>query len=137
VPPNPSELLLSNRFKDLMADLQTRYDYIFFDCPPIDILPDSAIIAPYCNSTIFVIRARLLDKHLLPEIQNAYNSGKYNNMCILLNDVKYEGKGYYGYHKYGFTTDMFDYGYGYSNVSENKKINIKENSNSGHNGQNQ
>ncbi|MFI3262578.1 MAG: chromosome partitioning protein ParA, partial [Rikenellaceae bacterium] len=92
-------------------------DYIFFDCPPIDILPDSAIIAPYCNSAIFVIRARLLDKRLLPEIQNAYNSGKYNNMCILLNDVKYEGKGYYGYHKYGY----YGYGYGYGYGNEAKK----------------
>lgn len=105
-PPNPSELLLKPKFGELLEILKSKYDYIFIDCPPVEIVPDSAIIAKFCDTTIFVVRANVLDKRLLPEIDNIYKSGRYNNMCLLLNGVHHGGRGYYGYRKYGY------YGYG-------------------------
>ncbi len=107
IPPNPSELLLRPRFEELLNTLRERYDYIFIDCPPVEIVPDAAIIGRFCTSSIFVIRAENLDKRLLPEVENLYESKKYNNMSILLNGVKSRGNGY-GYGGYG-------YGYGYGN----------------------
>ena len=111
IPPNPSELLLKVKFEELIAEMKTRYDYIFLDCPPVDIVPDAAIVGKFCDTSIFVVRAGLLDKRLLPDVEALYESKKYNNMCLLLNDVRYSGKGYYGFRKYGY------YGYGYG--SEN------------------
>ena len=111
IPPNPSELLLKAKLGELITEMKTRYDYIFLDCPPVDIVPDAAIIGKFCNTAIFVVRAGLLDKRLLPDIEALYESKKYNNMCLLLNGVRYSGKGYYGYRRYGY------YGYG----TENKK----------------
>ncbi len=113
IPPNPSELLLKAKLGELITEMKTRYDYIFLDCPPVDIVPDAAIIGKFCNTTIFVVRAGLLDKRLLPDIEGLYESKKYNNMCLLLNGVRYSGKGYYGYRKYGY------YGNGYG--TENNK----------------
>ncbi|MFI3267754.1 MAG: CpsD/CapB family tyrosine-protein kinase, partial [Rikenellaceae bacterium] len=110
-PPNPSELLLKPRFADLIAEMKARYDYIFLDCPPVEVVPDAAIIGKLCDTAIFVVRAGNLDKRLLPDIETIYESKKYNNMCLLLNDVCYSGKGYYGYRRYGY----YGYGYGYGN----------------------
>ena len=102
IPPNPSELLLKVQFEELIAEMKTRYDYIFLDCPPVDIVPDAAIIGKFCDTSIFVVRAGLFDKRLLPDLKALYESKKYNTMCLLLNDVRYSGKGYYGYQTYGY-----------------------------------
>ncbi len=108
-PPNPSELLLKPRFEQIITLMKERYNYIFIDCPPVEIVPDAAIVGKFCDASIFVIRAENIDKRLLPEIETIYESKKYNNMSILLNGVKSRGKGYgyYGYSRYGY------YGYGY------------------------
>ncbi len=109
-PPNPSELLLKPRFEQIITAMKERYNYIFIDCPPVEIVPDAAIVGKFCDASIFVIRAENLDKRLLPEIETIYESKKYNNMSILLNGVKSRGKGYgysrYGYYGYGYGTDM-------------------------------
>ena len=102
IPPNPSELLLKVKFGELIAEMKTRYDYIFLDCPPVDIVPDAAIVGEFCDVAIFVVRAGLFDKRLLPDLEDIYESKKYNNMCLLLNGVKYSSKGYYGYRSYGY-----------------------------------
>ena len=108
IPPNPSELLLTSNFEELITKMKTCYDYIFLDCPPVDIVPDAAIIAKYCDVSIFVIRAGLLDKRLLPDVQAVYESKKYNNMCLLLNAVRYNNGDYYSYQEYGYGSDLDD-----------------------------
>ena len=108
IPPNPSELLLTSNFEELITKMKTCYDYIFLDCPPVDIVPDAAIIAKYCDVSIFVIRAGLLDKRLLPDVQAIYESKKYNNMCLLLNAVRYNNGDYYSYQEYGYGSDLDD-----------------------------
>ena len=105
VPPNPTELLLTEKFAKLIESLKEEYDYIFFDCPPIEIVSDASIIEKYCDSTIFVVRAGVMDKRLLPDLEAIYTSKKLKNMSLLLNGVDYSKKGRYGYGKYG-------YGYG-------------------------
>lgn len=107
VAPNPSELLLKPGFEQIINTMKERYDYIFIDCPPVDIVPDAAIVGKFCDTSIFVIRAGNLDKRLLPDVEALYNNKKYNNMCLLLNGVKRKGKGYgrYGYYGYGYGTE--------------------------------
>ena len=102
MPPNPTELLLTDKFKVLMETLKAEYDYIFFDCPPIEIVPDATIIEKYCDSTIFVIRAGLMDKALLPDLESLYASKKLKNMSLVLNGVDYARNSKYGYGKYGY-----------------------------------
>ncbi|MFI3320236.1 MAG: polysaccharide biosynthesis tyrosine autokinase [Rikenellaceae bacterium] len=117
-PPNPSELLLKPRFAELINTMKMRYDYIFIDCPPVEIVPDAAIVGKFCDTAIFVIRAENIDKRLLPEIEAVYESKKYNNMCMVLNGVKSRGNGYgyYGNKRYGY----YGYGYGAESGEANK-----------------
>ncbi|MEG2366301.1 MAG: polysaccharide biosynthesis tyrosine autokinase [Alistipes sp.] len=117
IPPNPSELLLSARFEALLQQLRGEYDYIFLDCPPVEIVTDSAIIAKQSDMTLFVVRAGLLDRRMLPVIESLYASKQYNNMCMILNGTDHNS-GKYGYQKYGY--GKYGYGYGkeggYGNV---------------------
>ena len=109
IPPNPAELILSDRLSTLLTTLRQEYDYIFLDCPPIDIVAESGEIARYADMALFVVRAGLFPKGMLPEIDELYNKKVFKNMVVLLNGVT-EG-GHYGYGKYGY--GKYGYGYGY------------------------
>lgn len=111
IPPNPSELLGEKRMGELVKSLEPEYDYILIDCPPVDIVADTAVLASLANRTIFVVRAGLLERAMLPELENLYNEHRFNNMSIILNCVPVSS-GRYGY-KYGYKYGHYGYGYGY------------------------
>ncbi len=105
MPPNPAELLAEPRLAALLNELRESYDYIFLDCPPIEIVTDADLIAPLADITVFVVRAGLLERSMLGQVEKYYSAKKYNNMALLLNGT--ESAGRYGY-KYGYK-----YGYAY------------------------
>jgi capsular exopolysaccharide synthesis family protein len=106
LPPNPTELLLTDRFKELIEDMKKEYDYIFLDCPPIDVVADASIITEVVDMTVFVMRANQMDKNVLPSIEDLYHSGKYTHMSMILNCVDLQFK------KYGYGKSSYGYGYG-------------------------
>lgn len=108
VPPNPTELLFSDRLKALITDLKLHYDYIFIDCPPVEVVADASIISKFADNTLFVIRAGLLDLSMIPVIEKMYEEGKYPNMSLILNGTL-NPKGRYA-NRYG---NPYSYGYGY------------------------
>ncbi|MFI3263723.1 MAG: polysaccharide biosynthesis tyrosine autokinase [Rikenellaceae bacterium] len=109
IPPNPAELLEGERLPKLIDYLRENYDFVIIDNPPFAIVVDAAICARLCDQTIYVIRSNKFDKRQLPELQALYESGKVNNMSVLVNSVDFNNIGYgYGY-GYGSS-----YGYGYS-----------------------
>ncbi len=112
VPPNPTELLGETRFKELVGRQRSEYDYVFIDCPPIDIVADTQIIEKLADRTLFVVRAGLLERDMLPELQRMYDEKRFKNMAVVLNGT--EGStGRYGY-RYGY---KYGYQYGYGNKS--------------------
>lgn len=109
IPPNPTELLADKRFNQLIEDVRTKYDYICIDCPPIDIVADTQIISKIADRTIFIVRAGLLERDMLPELQRMYDEHRFKNMALVLNGTMGGNNRYayrYGYH-YGY-----HYGYG-------------------------
>lgn len=86
-----------------------KYDYIFIDCPPVEIVADASIVNKFCDMTVFVIRSGLLDRGALPDIEKYYVEKRYGNMVVIFNGTTPQVSGY-GYHKYGYS-----YGYGYGN----------------------
>lgn len=85
VPPNPTELVESPRFADLMEKLRKDFDYIIIDCPPIEVVADAHIIDNVADRTIFVLRVGLLDKSLLRDLDKFYSEKKYKNLSYILN----------------------------------------------------
>lgn len=115
IPPNPTELLASECLQTLLANFRTRYDYILIDCPPIELVADTHIIGKYADRTIFVVRAGLLERSMLPELETLYTEHKFKNMAVLLNGTEGNGSYRYGY-RYGY-----HYGYGSSYYYGNEK----------------
>ena len=104
MPPNPAELLADPAFAELMESLRAKYDYIFVDCPPIDIVADTQVVEKIADRTFFVVRAGLLEREMLPVLQKAYEEQRLKSMSVILNGTESAG-GSYGRYSYG-------YGYG-------------------------
>lgn len=123
IPPNPTELLFSERLSTLLTEMRSQYDLIVIDCPPIDIVADASIINNLCDITVYVLRSGLLDRHMLPEIEKFYTEKRFKNMVMLLNGTTEESNGYgYGYRRYGYGYGYgYSYGYGNSNSKKKKK----------------
>ena len=103
-PPNPAELLSSERLEELFQTIGRDYDYIIVDTAPIGLVADVYNINAYALSTIFLLRSDYTLKKILPEIQELYSEKKLNNLSVVLNAVSDENiYGYgYGYGKYGY-----------------------------------
>ncbi|WP_294604707.1 polysaccharide biosynthesis tyrosine autokinase [uncultured Bacteroides sp.] len=102
VPPNPTELLEDRKLADLITALRPEYDYIFIDCPPVDIVADAQIIEKLADRTIFVVRSGLLDRVLLSELETMYTGKRFKNLSMILNGTENAG-GRYGYgYRYGY-----------------------------------
>ncbi len=115
LPPNPSELLYSERLAKMVNQLREEYDIVFLDCPPVEMLADATIINKLVDVTLFVVRADWMERSMLPIINDMYDNKKYKNMTLLLNGTS-SAYGRTGYHKYGYG---YGYGYGhYGNYGE-------------------
>ncbi len=110
IPPNPTELLQDGRLKELFDALKDSFDYICIDCPPINIVADTQIISKVADRTVFIVRAGLLERSMLPELEADFRDGRYPGLCMVLNGTVSKG-GRYGY-SYGYS-----YGYGYYHQS--------------------
>ena len=104
IPPNPVELLMSKRIKEIFAYVKDKYEYIIVDTAPVGMVTDTIQISKYADATIYVIKANYLDKRMLHIPERLHIENKLENMAILINGSDHS-KGAYGY----------GYGYGYGN----------------------
>ena len=104
-PPNPAELLMSERLDALVAECRKHYDYIIIDSVPALIIADAMIASRVADLSIYVVREGLLDRSQLPDINSLHADKKLNNMCIVLNGVN-ESRQSYGYnYRYQYSSD--------------------------------
>jgi len=97
-PPNPAELLMSDRLDECMAELRQMYDYVIVDNVPAQVVADAGIVNRVADLTIYVVREGKVDRRYLPELERLHQEGKFNNLCIVINDASMEKKVYgYGY----------------------------------------
>lgn len=99
IPPNPSELLMNERLKELFDKVKQDYDYIIVDTAAVGLVTDTLLISDYADMFIYVISANNLDKRLLHVAKTMHKEKRLPNMTILLNGTKKRsGYGYgYGY----------------------------------------
>lgn len=119
VPPNPSELIMSERMKNLINELRTKYDYIIIDTPPVGLVTDALLAMQYADINIFLLRQRKSKREYIETVNKLYTDNTIKNLAIVLNDLRIGSNygGYYGGYHYG------GYGYGYYD-EENKKTSL-------------
>jgi capsular exopolysaccharide synthesis family protein len=106
IPPNPSELILSKKFDQLLEELRSEYDVIIFDTPPIGLVTDGIHIMNKSDVQIYVARAEYTTLSMIKDIQQIKDTRGFSNFSIVLNDVPYSeySYGYSGY-SYGYYDD--------------------------------
>lgn len=113
IPPNPSELLMSKRFDDLVTQLRNQYDFIIIDTTPMYSVADANIVGRVADTTIFVLRVGMQNRDFLPELERIYKEKRYKNPCVVLNDADFKMR------RYGYGNG-YGYGYGYGQQKAEK-----------------
>ncbi|RXG24889.1 exopolysaccharide transport family protein [Leeuwenhoekiella aequorea] len=102
VPPNPSELLMSDQMDVLIAELKQKYDYIILDTPPLGLVSDALELDEYVDATLYIIRQHYTKKGMLRLINDKYKKKEINNISFVLNYFSAKSKMGYGY-EYGYS----------------------------------
>ncbi|MFT4031279.1 MAG: polysaccharide biosynthesis tyrosine autokinase [Siphonobacter sp.] len=100
LPPNPSELLSSSRLEQLFRELRERFTYILVDSPPIGLVTDAQLIAPFADTTMYMVRHDVTPKNYLKMVDTLYKEQRFQKLNIILNGVG-EGESYYYSYGYG------------------------------------
>ena len=95
VPPNPSELLGSVKFIELLEEVKLTYDYIIIDTPPLGSVIDSAVIAPLCDGMIMVLQSNKISYKLAQRVKNQLKRTDCRILGTILNKVNVKDKSYY------------------------------------------
>ena len=103
-PPNPAELLMSQRLDALIDECRKQYDYIIIDSVPALIIADAMITSRVADLSIYVVREGLLDRQQLPDINALHSEGKLRNMCIVLNGASEDHRPYGYSYRYQYTS---------------------------------
>ena len=99
-PPNPSELLTSERFLFLIKKLKEDYDRIILDCPPIEGLSDALVVSSISDTTVLVAKYKSTPVNLLEKSKKALDKVGSKLAGVVLNHVDKEPNTYYyGYYK--------------------------------------
>jgi capsular exopolysaccharide synthesis family protein len=109
VPPNPAELLETDKMKEFLEKASAEYDFIIIDTPPVAIVTDALLLAPLADICLYVVRQNYSSREVVSLIESIYQRKDVKHLGIVLNDV--QNQGYYGnaYHL------GYNYGYSYNN----------------------
>jgi tyrosine-protein kinase Etk/Wzc len=113
VPPNPAELLMSDKMETFFSDLKNEFDIIIMDTAPIGVVTDAQLLSKYSDANLYVMRQGYSFKNSVEFINEVTETDRMSNLYIVVNDVK-KGNSY----RYGYS---YGYGYGYGYVDDGKK----------------
>lgn len=110
IPPNPSELLGSQRMKELVNQLKGKYDLILFDSPPVITVTDTAVLSSQVEGVVLVVLSHGTDRRALARAKSLLTNVNANILGSILNKIDLTGIGssydyYYHYHYYYYSDD--------------------------------
>lgn len=112
VPPNPLDLLLSQRFKEVIRHLQPQLDFILIDTPPVELVSDAMAVGPMATSTIYVVRATETPVPVIRKGLSRLQRSGANIMGVIVNGLNFEdAQRYYGESVNGGYGNTYYHGY--------------------------
>lgn len=103
IPPNPSELLLSDSFKQIIEQLKNQYDVVVIDNPPIGLVSDGVQILTESDIPIYVFKSQYSKRNFAFRIKELFEMQQLKSLNIILNGVANSKRNVYGY-GYGYGT---------------------------------
>lgn len=103
-PPNPAELLLTQRFKEIIEELRGKFDRIILDSPPLQAVTDAVVLSQLSDGVILVAKAGKTLRDELSKANKSLRQVNANTVGVILNDLDLNDRKY-GYYQY-------TYGYG-------------------------
>ncbi|WP_018993705.1 polysaccharide biosynthesis tyrosine autokinase [Thioalkalivibrio sp. ALgr1] len=102
-PPNPSELLMSDRFSRMLEQLSRDYDLVLIDTPPILAVTDAAVVARQCSTTLMVVRFQLNPLREIESARRRLDAAGIDVRGCILNSIEYKASTSYGYGYYHYS----------------------------------
>ncbi len=118
IPQNPSELILSDRFEQLLKYLDKEFDYIIIETAPVSAVTDAYIVSKFCDATLYIIRQGLTRRGDIKLLEDNLKIRGLHNAAVIFNAVKLKTGGKYGY--------GYGYGYGFQENGVVKKFKKNE-----------
>jgi len=118
IPPNPSELLLSDRFKEIVEELKTQFDVIIIDNPPIGLVSDGIKILTDADIPIYVFKSHYSKRIFAHRVKELFDMNQLSKLNVILNGISSSHHTSYGY--------GYGYGNGYYEESDKKKLSFKD-----------
>ena len=103
IPPNPAELLMSRRLKELLSQMGEQYDYVVVDTAPLMVVTDTLLFSDMANHVVYVTRAGITARDTIDFPVKLQHEGKLNGLSFIVNDVKTANLGYGGKYGYGYS----------------------------------
>lgn len=125
IPPNASELVLSERIEQLLNKAKNDYQFIVLDTPPLGLISDAIVLMKFTDISIFVLHTKAATKQGLRFIEDVVLKSSPKSSALILNGIKTKRwRYYYGGYGYGYGYGYlygYKYGYGYGYGADNKK----------------
>jgi capsular exopolysaccharide synthesis family protein len=114
IPPNPAELLLKDRMSEFLSYLESEFEVIIMDTPPVGLVSETMDLLRFSDVNLYIVRQNYTHKKYLLMINDLYANDQIGNVYAVFNGMKAGGNIYdFGGYNYG-------YGYNYSYLRKNK-----------------
>lgn len=110
--PNPSELLGSDKFYEMVQGMREQYDYIFIDCSPLGSVTDAAIVARICDGAVMVIESEAISYKFAQYVKEQLQNSGCKILGAVLNKVSVNGGSYYNKHYKKYYNSYYNNYYG-------------------------
>jgi polysaccharide biosynthesis transport protein len=117
LPPNPSEILSSERMSEILHQLAGQFDMVVIDAPPFLLVTDALVLAPRVDGVLVVIKPSVTKRAALKNLVEQLRQVKANVIGVVLNDVKINRSRYYNYHGY-YYNQKYSKGYRFTESSD-------------------
>ena len=100
IPPNPSELLGSQKMKVFLERAKQQFDMVLLDSPPISSLADASVLGAIVDGVLFIVKVNMANRDLIKKAKEQLETVGANIIGVALNDVDVKRDGYYRYYYY-------------------------------------